>query len=110
MDDKTYAMRLIGVVDEALQPISAFKEILIEMGEPGMTVNPNHVAVVLETLLEASERKLNAMEAALDAEVGRVIFQHATVHHPTAECGSIVSVVVEPCSSETAVIREVVNG
>ncbi|WP_029460994.1 hypothetical protein [Solidesulfovibrio alcoholivorans] len=110
MDNMTYSMSLIGVVEVALRPIRAFKEILIEMDELGMTVNPNHVAVVLETLLEVSEQKLNSMEAALTAEVGRVCFQHATVHHPTAECGAIVGVVVEPLSSETAVIREVVNG
>uniref|UniRef100_I2PZZ0 Uncharacterized protein n=1 Tax=Desulfovibrio sp. U5L TaxID=596152 RepID=I2PZZ0_9BACT len=110
MDDKTYSLRLPCVVEAALRPIRVFKEILIGMDEPGMTVNPDHVAVVLETLLEVSKRKLNAMEAALDAEVGRVLFQHATIHHPTAECGTIVGVEVEPLTSETAGAREVVNG
>ena len=66
--------------------------------------------MILETLLEVSKRKLNAMEAALDAEVGRVLFQHATIHHPTAECGTIVGVGVEPLSPETAEAQEVVNG
>uniref|UniRef100_I2PZD3 Uncharacterized protein n=1 Tax=Desulfovibrio sp. U5L TaxID=596152 RepID=I2PZD3_9BACT len=110
MDDKTYYLRLPCVVEAALRPIRAFKEILIGMDEPGMTVDPDHVAVILETLLEVSKRKLNAMEAALDAEVGRVLFQHATMHHPTAERGAIVGVVVETLSPETAEARELSNG
>jgi len=41
MDDKTYYLRLPCVVEAALRPIRAFKELLIGMDEPGMTVDPD---------------------------------------------------------------------
>jgi hypothetical protein len=110
MDDKTYSARLPVVVEDALMPLNSFKELLIDLDEPGLTVKPVHVAVVLETLIEASQRKLKAMEGALDAGIGRVSFQRATVRHPTAKTGEIVGIEVEPFSPETAKTREVVNG
>ena len=94
MDAETYRLSLAGVVDAALQPIKSFKELLIRLDENGLTVDPVGVGVVLETLLEASERRLDTMQPILDAKFGRVLFQHATTAHPTATTNEIVGVEV----------------
>ncbi|MHC1790668.1 hypothetical protein [Solidesulfovibrio sp.] len=95
MDDKTYRLSLAGVVDVALQPIKSFKDILIRLDENGLAVDPVFVGVVLESLLEASERQLNTMQPILNAEFGRVLFQHATTAHPAAKTGEIVGLEVD---------------
>ncbi len=52
------------------------------------------------------EWRLNTMGGALNAGVGRVLFQFATVHHPTVEAGEIVSAEVENLTSEGAADAE----
>lgn len=93
MDDKTYPANVAMVVDDALRPIASLKEILFRT-EALETVNPSDFACVVESLLTDARRKLIAMQAPLEAEVGRVFFLHATVTNPDAETGEIVGVEV----------------
>lgn len=94
MDNKTYCLSVAGVADVALLPVRSFKEILINLDEKGLTVDPIGVGVVLEALLETAERKINEMQTPLEERFGRVFFQVATTAYPDAETGSIVGVEV----------------
>jgi hypothetical protein len=94
MDKKTYCLSVAGVTDAALLPISSFKELLINLDEKGLTVDPIGVGVVLESLLETAERKINEMQSPLNAQFGRVFFQIATTAYPDAEPGAIVGLEV----------------
>ena len=95
MDDKTYSANVTMVVDDALRPLLAFKEILYGM-EGHEVADPSHYACVIDSLVADAHRKLIAMQSPLEATVGRVSFLRATATNPKAETGEIVGVEVEP--------------
>lgn len=91
--DKTYSANTTSVVDEALRPLLAFKEILFGM-EAHETTDPPNYACVIESLVNDARRKLVAMQSPLEAKVGCISFLRATATNPDAETDEIVDVEV----------------
>lgn len=94
MERTTYSANVTMVVDDALRPITSLKEILFG-AEALEAVNLSDFACIVESLLTDARRKLIAMQAPLEAEVGKISFLRATATNPNAETGEIVGVEVE---------------
>jgi len=93
MNGQTLPTSLLDAINDALQPLTAFKEVHFGM-EGHEVAEPGNYAYVVEALVNDARRKLVAVQEPLEAEVGEVLLLRATVAHPSASAGEIVGVEV----------------
>lgn len=98
-DDNTNFSRLAIFAEDALMPLCAFKEMLLnldDIGHAGPSVDPAHIGSILESLLKQAESQFDAAEEALDKHIGHIQFIRARANYSGAATGKIVGVTLEP--------------
>ena len=81
------------VVDSALGPLRSFADLLIDLSQADLSVDPVACGDVLDTLLKAAHRELYGLGQVVDDHLGDLSIVRASPGHPTRETGDVLGVV-----------------
>ncbi|MEA5087565.1 hypothetical protein [Solidesulfovibrio sp.] len=94
-DDNTYPQTLMGVIETALAPMVAFKEILLDAGDDNGPVKLTDVGVAMEALTTFARHSLYEADATIRRDVGRIDLSLAKYGHPSEEVGTVLAATVQ---------------
>ena len=81
------------VVDSALGPLRSFSDILIDLAQADLSVDPVSVGDVMNVLLKSARRELYGLGQVVDEHLGGRAILRASPGHPTHDAGDVLGIV-----------------